>query len=96
MGAEFIALLSSALWASDTILVRQGARYAPVSIAPLMSFFVSVVFLWTIIYWFYDFSFLHSGAIVYFCISGLVQPGKSHAGLGKGFGRKLGGRRRRF
>jgi len=74
MGAEIIALMSSALWAADTVLVRQGARYSAVALAALSSFFVSVVVLWTIILCFLDFSFLGSDAIVYFAISGLIQP----------------------
>jgi len=74
MGAEIIALVSAGLWACDTILVRQGARYAGVSVAALMSFFLSMVVLWAIIGWFFDFSFLQSDAILYFGVSGLIQP----------------------
>ena len=74
MGAETIALVSSVLWAGDTILVRQGARYTGVAVAALMSFFFSMIALWVIIACFFDFSLLQSEAIVYFGVSGLIQP----------------------
>ena len=74
MGAEIIALVSSVLWAGDTILIRQGARYTGVAVAALMSFFLSMVVLWAIIAYWFDFSLLRSDAILYFGVSGLIQP----------------------
>lgn len=45
MGAEFFALFAVLGWAVEAILVRKGAQYASVSLAVLMSFFVTALVL---------------------------------------------------
>lgn len=75
MAVELIALLSGMGWATEAILVRKGGQYAPVALAVLMGFSVSVVVLWAINWWFFPLSLLYSPATLYFILGGLIQPG---------------------
>ncbi len=74
MAAEFIALLAALGWASEAILVRRGARFANISLAVLMSFVCTSLLIWIIVWWFFPLSLLYSPAILYFVLSGLIQP----------------------
>ncbi len=74
MAAEFIALLAALGWASEAILVRRGARYANISLAVLMSFVCTSLLVWIIVLWSFSLSLLYSPAILYFVLSGLIQP----------------------
>jgi drug/metabolite transporter (DMT)-like permease len=74
MGAEFFALTAALGWAIEAILVRKGAQYASVSLAALMSFFVTALLLWTVNWWSFPLSLLYSPATFYFILGGLIQP----------------------
>lgn len=74
IGAEFLALLSAMGWGSSAILVRKGGRFASVSLAVLLGFCLSTLFLWSVIWAFFPFRLLYSPATGYFFISGLIQP----------------------
>lgn len=75
MPVELIALLSGMGWATEAILVRKGGQYAPVSLAVLIGFSVSVVVLWAINWWFFPLDLLYSRATLYFILGGVIQPG---------------------
>ena len=74
MGAEFFALTAALGWAIEAILVRKGAQYASISLAVLMSFFVTALVLWTVNWWSFPLSLLYSPATFYFILGGLIQP----------------------
>jgi drug/metabolite transporter, DME family len=74
MGAELFALLAAFGWAVEAILVRKGAQYASVALAALLSFAVTAIVLWTVIFSALPTSLLTSPAIVYFMLSGSIQP----------------------
>lgn len=74
MEAELLAGLAALGWAAEAILVRQGGRYAGVSLAVLMSFAVTVVLIWTVLGWSSSVNLLYSPATFYFMLSGLIQP----------------------
>lgn len=74
MGPEFLALLASICWASDSILVRKGSRYSNAVSAVLLSFLVSSCVLWTLSWRRFSFDLLYSPAIWYFVASGFIQP----------------------
>ena len=61
-------------WAGDSVLVRLGTRQSNIFAAMLVSFFVSAASIWTYILSFYSLDFLKSPAMLYFVISGCLQP----------------------
>jgi len=74
MDAEFLAGLAALGWAAEAILIRQGARYAGVSLAVVMSFVVTVLLIWTVLGWSSSVNLLYSPGTLYFMLSGLIQP----------------------
>lgn len=74
MRPEFLAILSSMGWAADSILVRRGARFSNIFGAAFLSYLVTAVCLWSAIALFSSFQQLQSPAVVYFMLSGLLQP----------------------
>ncbi|MCZ6620347.1 MAG: DMT family transporter [Deltaproteobacteria bacterium] len=74
MRAEFLAILSSIGWATDSILVRRGAQSSNIFAAAFLSYFVTTLSLWIIISLFYPLRLLWSPATIYFVLSGLLQP----------------------
>ena len=61
-------------WAGDSVLVRLGVRRSNIFAAMLMSYLVSVTCIWTYLVATTPLVFLSSPAMVYFLISGCLQP----------------------
>jgi drug/metabolite transporter, DME family len=74
MRPEIYALLSAVGWAGDSILVRLGARASNVAAAALLSFALTAATLWCYIALAVPFRLLWSPAILYFIVSGFLQP----------------------
>jgi uncharacterized membrane protein len=75
MRPEILAIISAMGWAGDAVLVRIGARSANIVAAAFMSYFVAAVWLWAYLFIYYvPFDVLRSRAIVYFVLSGCLQP----------------------
>ena len=74
MSAEIIAICSAIGWAGDSILVRFGLRKSNIFAAMLVSYAVSIVCVWTYLFATTSLEFLKSPAIVYYLISGCIQP----------------------
>ena len=74
MRAEIVAILSAMGWAGDSVLVRLGLRQSNIFAAMLVSYVVSVTCIWTYLFITTPLDFLRSPAMVYFLISGCLQP----------------------
>ena len=72
--AEITAIFSAMGWASDSVLVRLGLRRSNIFAAMLMSFAVSTACMWIYLIATTSLEFLSSPAMMYFVISGCVQP----------------------
>jgi drug/metabolite transporter, DME family len=72
--AEITAIFSAMGWASDSVLVRLGLRRSNIFAAMLMSFVVSITCMWSYLIATTSLEFLSSPAMIYFVISGCVQP----------------------
>lgn len=72
--AEITAILSAMGWASDSVLVRLGLRQSNIFAAMLMSFAVSIACMWSYLIATTSLEFLTSPAMIYFVISGCMQP----------------------
>lgn len=74
MLAEVTAILSAMGWAGDAVLVRLGLRNSNIFAAMLLSFAVSAACIWTYLILTTSLEFLRSPAMIYFLISGCLQP----------------------
>jgi uncharacterized membrane protein len=72
--AEIIAICSAIGWAGDSILVRFGLRRSNIFAAMLVSYTVSVVCVWSYLFATSSLDFLRSPAMIYYLISGCLQP----------------------
>jgi drug/metabolite transporter (DMT)-like permease len=72
--AEIIAICSAMGWAGDSVLVRFGLRKSNIFAAMLVSYTVSIVCVWTYLFVTTPLDFLKSPAIIYYLISGCIQP----------------------
>jgi DME family drug/metabolite transporter len=72
--AEIIAICSAMGWAGDSVLVRFGLRRSNIFAAMLVSYVVSVGCVWTYLIASRPLDFLTSPAMVYYVISGCMQP----------------------
>jgi drug/metabolite transporter (DMT)-like permease len=72
--AEVIAICSALGWATDSILVRFGLRKSNIFAAMMMSYAVSVICMWSYLIAATSLEFLHSPAMIYYLISGCMQP----------------------
>ena len=61
-------------WAGDSILVRFGLRKSNIFAAMLVSYSVSIACVWTYLFATTSLDFLKSPAMVYYLISGCLQP----------------------
>src|SRR5919112_1037195 len=61
-------------WAGDSVLVRFGLRRSNIFAAMLMSFGVSITLMWSYLVVTTPFEFLSSPAMIYFVVSGCMQP----------------------
>src|SRR5438128_11820743 len=67
-------MFSAMGWAGDSVLVRLAVRRSNILAAMLMSYLVSVTCIWTYLVATTPVVFLRSRAMVYFLISGCLQP----------------------
>ena len=72
--AEIVAMGSAMGWAADSVLVRFGLRKSNIFAAMLMSYGVSVTCMWTYLIATTSLDFLTSPAMIYYLISGCIQP----------------------
>jgi DME family drug/metabolite transporter len=72
--AEIIAICSAMGWATDSILVRFGLRKSNIFAAMLVSYSVSVICMWSYLIASTPLDFLKSPAMIYYVISGCIQP----------------------
>ena len=72
--AEIIAICSAMGWAIDSILVRFGLRKSNIFAAMLVSYAVSITCVWTYLITTTSLAFLKSPAMIYYLISGCMQP----------------------
>ncbi len=61
-------------WAADSVLVRFGLRRSNIFAAMLVSYLVSVTCMWTYLVATTSLEFLRSPAMIYYLISGCMQP----------------------
>jgi uncharacterized membrane protein len=74
MVAELVAIFSAMGWAGDSVLVRLGLRKSNIFAAMLVSYTVSVTCIWTYLLITTPLDFLGSPAMLYFLVSGCLQP----------------------
>ena len=74
MFAEVVAIFSAMGWAGDSVLVRLGLRQSNIFAAMLVSYTVSVTCIWTYLLITTPLDFLRSPAMIYFLVSGCLQP----------------------
>jgi drug/metabolite transporter, DME family len=72
--AEIIAIGSAMGWAADSVLVRFGLRRSNIFAAMLVSYTVSISCVWTYLLATTPLDFLKSPAMIYYLISGCIQP----------------------
>ncbi|MGE5220578.1 MAG: DMT family transporter [Chloroflexota bacterium] len=72
--AEIVAICSAMGWATDSILVRFGLRKSNIFAATLVSYTVSVTCMWGYLIATTSLEFLKSPAMIYYVISGCIQP----------------------
>ena len=72
--AEIIAICSAMGWAIDSILVRFGLRNSNIFAAMLVSYGVSITCAWSYLIATTSLEFLKSPAMIYYLISGCMQP----------------------
>jgi len=74
MSSELWAIISSAAWAADSILVRKGTAFSNPSTAALISFVVNVAILVPGIFYLYPPEKIFQPANLFFVASGVIQP----------------------
>jgi uncharacterized membrane protein len=74
MRPEIVAIFSAMGWAGDSVLVRLGLRQSNIFAAMLVSYTVSVSCIWTYILMTTPLDFFRSRAMLYFLVSGCLQP----------------------
>jgi drug/metabolite transporter (DMT)-like permease len=72
--AEIVAICSALGWAGDSILVRFGLRKSNIFAAMLVSYTVSITCVWSYLIATTSLDFLKSPAMIYYGISGCIQP----------------------
>jgi drug/metabolite transporter, DME family len=72
--AEIVAISSAMGWAADSVLVRFGLRRSNIFAAMFVSYLVSVTCMWTYLVATTSLEFLTSPAMVYYIVSGCMQP----------------------
>jgi len=87
MLAEVIAIFSAMGWAGDAVFVRLGTGKSNIFAAMLVSYTVSVTCVWTYLLATTPLDFLRSPAMLYFLISGCLQPLFARALYYEGFTR---------
>jgi len=72
--AEIIAMSSAMGWAADSVLVRFGLRRSNIFAAMMVSYVVSITCMWSYLITTTSLEFLKSRAMIYYLISGCIQP----------------------
>ena len=72
--AEIVAICSAMGWAVDSVLVRFGLRKSNIFAAMLVSYAVSITCVWSYLIATTSLEFLTSPAMIYYVISGCMQP----------------------
>ena len=72
--AEIVAIFSAMGWAIDSVLVRFGLRQSNIFAAMLMSYAVSITCVWSYLIATTSLEFLSSPVMLYYVISGCMQP----------------------
>jgi drug/metabolite transporter, DME family len=72
--AEIVAMSSAMGWAADSVLVRFGLRRSNIFAAMFVSYAVSITCMWSYLIATTSLEFLKSPAMVYYLISGCIQP----------------------
>jgi len=72
--AEIVAICSAMGWAADAVLVRYGLRQSNIFAAMLVSYTVSITCMWSYLIATTSLEFLRSPAMIYYLISGCMQP----------------------
>ena len=72
--AEIFAIFSAMGWAIDSVLVRFGLRQSNIFAAMLMSYAVSITCVWSYLIVTTPLEFLTSPVMIYYVISGCMQP----------------------
>jgi drug/metabolite transporter, DME family len=72
--AEIVAIFSAMGWAIDSVLVRFGLRQSNIFAAMLMSYGVSITCVWSYLIATTSLEFLSSPVMLYYVISGCMQP----------------------
>jgi drug/metabolite transporter, DME family len=85
--AEIIAIFSAMGWAGDAVFVRLGTRKSNIFAAMLVSYAVSIALVWIYLLATTSLDFLRSPAMVFFLISGCLQPLFARALYYEGFSR---------
>jgi drug/metabolite transporter, DME family len=74
VSSEIWAIVSAAVWAADSILVRKGTAFSNPSTAALISFSVNAVGLVPYILYLYPAEKIFQSANLFFVLSGIIQP----------------------
>lgn len=74
MSSEIWAIISSAAWAVDSLLVRKGTAFSNPSTAALVSFSVNAALLVPFIFYQYPTDKIFQTANLYFVLTGIIQP----------------------
>jgi len=85
--AEIVAIFSAMGWAGDAVFVRLGTRKSNIFAAMLVSYAVSIALVWIYLLATTSLDFLRSPAMLYFLISGCLQPLFARALYYEGFSR---------
>jgi drug/metabolite transporter, DME family len=80
-------MFSAMGWAGDAVFVRLGTRKSNIFAAMLISYTVSLALVWTYLLTTTSLDFLRSPAMLYFLISGCLQPLFARALYYEGFNR---------
>ena len=87
MLAEIIAIYSAMAWAGDAVFVRLGTRKSTIFAAMLVSYALSISLVWIYLLATTSLDFLRSPAMIYFLMSGCLQPLFARALYYEGFNR---------
>jgi DME family drug/metabolite transporter len=72
--AEIVAISSAMGWAADSVLVRFGLRHSNIFAAMFVSYAVSISCMWSYLIATTSLEFLKSPAMIFYLISGCMQP----------------------
>lgn len=74
MPPETFAIVSAMGWAVDSILVRRGAHHSSILSAAFLSYVVTAILMWTLVLVRHAPSIVWQPAVLFFVLSGTLQP----------------------